>query len=95
MRECTNCEFCSEESEDQCTLRPGFGDPENCEHYTEKEHKMTNREKLNNMSNAEIAIFMMARCKCEDCPAKKDDCRPCKPAQCVDNWITYLESEVK
>lgn len=95
MKSCNNCEFCSEESEDQCTLRPGFGDPENCEHYTEKERKMTNREKFDQMSNLRFAFFMIKHSTCDECPVKCEGCRPKAAAKCVDSWITYLESEAK
>lgn len=55
---------------------------------------MTVRDKLNQMTNLEIAIYMMSHCKCEDCPAKREDCAEHIPARCVDNWCAYLESEI-
>ena len=54
---------------------------------------MTEGEKIKSKSNLELAIFFMAHFECEDCPAKKDDCK--KPASCVDTLCEYLESEVE
>lgn len=55
---------------------------------------MTVRDRLNQTTNLEIAVYMMSHCKCEDCPAKRDNCSGHNPKRCVDNWCAYLESAI-
>ena len=94
MKSCSNCEFCSDESEDQCTLRPGFGDAENCEQYTENKRSCGIAKKDLEMLKLKVASILMANCSCAGCPAKARDCRKNTPAKCVDNWSDHLERYV-
>ena len=90
MKSCNNCEFCSDESEDQCTLHPGFGDAEACKHYTDKSSRDMTKKDLE-MLKLELAFILLANGSCENCPAKAGDCRKTTPAKCADNWSDYLE----
>lgn len=53
---------------------------------------MTNREKLNAMSNEELARYFAERCTCDFCVFRNQKCADC---ECQEGIQTWLESEAK
>lgn len=70
--------------------------PEYCENCGAdmRRRRMTNREKLNNMSNEELAQFLGYITECEFCPTA-DTCTSGENGRCDDSFCKWLESEAE
>lgn len=88
---CKNCKHFAPKTTHCKKGVPWISEDDSCNNFEQKT-KMTNGDKIRQMSNRELADFLSSKMICPVCPAQTERCFKDADKFCKKSWLAYINA---